>query len=511
MYRLFLITIFGFSTFLNAEYIEWNKVDKTQKIINIQDCKTYTCIEEFDKRMVGKKYTSNFKDGKFELFIIKRKKTTESFLPTTQSKTNKEKVLDKYTKALNFYKQKEYKKSNELLNELFQTNLNDKNINFYLGRTAFELKNYHDAIIAYERVLFEDPDNIRTNFELGRSHIASKAFNEAKPIFTALQKNPKTPENIKPFIAKFLILIDKHTQKYFFNGVLLFGINYDSNVNNKADDEIFNNVYIPAFNTYIDMNNTTTKDSDWAHQEVVILNHKYKQSDTRILKNDIMLFSKSMNKSRNSTKDIKLASYTFSLNELYSNKLSIDYALFTDALWIDDKSNLKSYGLFPKFKFPINKKLNSSGHIKYQIKNNQTNSNQDSNYLELNYALKYKYLNNLIPSVVTVYSQEKKEQSVLTSIDKKSINFKLSTTYMLKPNISIVPLVSYKYTNYDDEDTSYLVKRKDTEYKFGLMNTYIYSPKFLFQAGVDYTNNNSNIESNEYSKYTFTFNLIRPF
>lgn len=526
------------SSLLFGVLISNKEVNNSLSTISLASCDTYHCIESIENIIKNENYYIK-ESGKYYLVslvnikdedslktleeryiktfpdLIVKKKNYNNNKPIKETikkePTKKDIFLENYTKALELYKVKEYQKSNELLNILFQDNLNDPNINFYIGRTAYELQKYHEAIIAYERVLFEQPDSIRTKFELARTHLAAKAFNESKQLFLELSINEKVPNETKQLINKYLIVIDKNIQKHFLNGVLLFGVNYDSNVNNKANDDIFNNIYIPAFDTYIDMNNSTPDNSDWAHQEVVILNHKYKYNDTTTLKNDLMLFTKTMNNKKNSSKDIDMVSYTFAVNKLYPNTLSVDYGVFTDALWIDDKSNLKTYGIFPKFKYPINPKLNSSGHFKYQIKRNQTDSNQDSKYMELNYALQYKYLPVLIPSVTTTYTKEKKEQGILTSIDKQSLNLKLSATYMYQPNLSIVPTLSRKDTKYSDTDASYLVKQKDTEYKFGIMNTYIYSPLWLFQAGFDYTNNNSNITSSEYNKHTISFNIIRPF
>lgn len=71
---------------------------------------------------------------------IQQESNTTNELPKIQEKssvkTTKEIILNDYTQALNDFKNKNYQASYTLLNELFNKNLNDININFYLGRSA---------------------------------------------------------------------------------------------------------------------------------------------------------------------------------------------------------------------------------------------------------------------------------------------------------------------------------------------------------------------------------------
>lgn len=424
-------------------------------------------------------------------------------------KEDQKETIIQYKEALSLYKLKQYQKAYELFNILFENNLDDVNINFYLGRSAFELKNYHESIIAFERVLFSKPESTRTKLELAKAYFMSRKFRDAKKYFEESLKDPNLPENIKVGVNKYLEIIDNNTQKNFFSGVFLAGINYDSNVNNRSDYDLYNipNLPNPATNTVED-------EGDFAHQEVLILNHKYKKTDNTIFKNDFMVFSKTMNNHKNSAKDIDMISYTPTINHIYKNGLSVDYSIFADALWLDDISNLRTYGVMPKFTYILNKSVITNGYVKYQIKRNQVESSKinDSKYLELNNAWQFISKSGVSYGISFTFSKEQqKNEQANNTIDKDEYTLKTNSTYMIGKKISLAPTLSYKYAKYDHEDFLYKVKRSDDEYKASLTATYVYSPKWLFQLGGDYTKYRSNIQANEYSKHTFTFNLIRPF
>ena len=64
-----------------------------------------------------------------------------------------------YSKALKAFKNKNYDKSFKEFNLLFQNNLDNILINYYLGRSAYELGKYEFAISAYDRILIQEPNN----------------------------------------------------------------------------------------------------------------------------------------------------------------------------------------------------------------------------------------------------------------------------------------------------------------------------------------------------------------
>lgn len=530
MYRSVLV-VTSLSISLLGKYIEPIDVDKELGMISLPLCSNYPCVANIEQKIQAEQYTIKEKDGQFLIQIvnIKDKKQFEllkakyqkeyTFGQTQEPKKvqapviasipkeyENKKILEDYTQALTLYKQKKYQDSYIILNNLFEQNLDDANINFYLGRSAFEMKKYHDAIIAFERILFSNPESSRTKLELARAYFITKQYGEAKKRFLEVQEDTNVPQNIRDAVAKFLLAIENSTKKHFLNGIVLFGLNYDSNVKNTA---------LPH-NLGTTLSSTNEEISDWAHQEVAIINHKYLIDETSSFKNDILLFAKTMNNHKNSDNDIKMISYTPTLNILYEKGLSIDYSIFTDALWIDDKSYLRTYGIMPKFTYTLKKDLIYDGYLKLQDKNFQKpdDAAKDSRYLELQGGAKYLFDKTATYSGSFTYAQERKDSGAQTDVDKDSYSIKLSATYLASQKISLAPSLSYKNTYYKEKSTfanqSY-DNRKDNEYKIALMSTYVYSEQWLYQLSGDYMKNRSNNDANSYNKNTFTFNLIRLF
>lgn len=427
-----------------------------------------------------------------------------------ETKENSQELfLQQYKEAILLYKKKEYEKAYERLNILFETNLDNANINFYLGRSAYELQKYHEAIIAYERVLFAKPESKRAQLEMARAYFMAGQYEEAKKYFLKLHTSKDISLKLKKAIEKFLVTIDENIQKNFVNGILLAGVQYDSNIYSRSEFDAFDIPGIP-----ISANNSVENANGYAHQEVVIINHKYVVDDTTTIKNDTMAFSKSYFQNTYSDNDIKLLSYSPTYEKHYFKDWKVEYSVFADALWIDNSSNLRSYGVFPKVTYLGASKVLTQLHFKYQKKKYQKRSDQNKNstYKEAAMNFKFPYSKKLGFGLGVFYANEKKENSsVADVVDKNSYRLKASSSYSLTSKLSFAPQISYNTSYYKDYDTFNQKYRQDKEYKIAVMSTYALTPKWLFQVGGDYSNVNSNIQVNTYHKHTFTFNIIKAF
>ena len=164
---------------------------------------------------------------------------------------SKIKIIDDYTKALLLYKDKNYLKAYKLFLELSSKNLSDPNINFYLGRSAFELKKYSEAIVAFENVLFQKPDSTRVKFEMARAYFLNHQYNASKNMFLKVLDDKNSSDKLNDIAKKYLKAIALKEQKHFINGVVIAGVGYDSNINNSSKYRVFNNVYIEDIDSYI--------------------------------------------------------------------------------------------------------------------------------------------------------------------------------------------------------------------------------------------------------------------
>jgi tetratricopeptide (TPR) repeat protein len=77
-----------------------------------------------------------------------------------------------YKTGVSLYKNKKYQDSYNLFKKLFIKDFKNKNINFFLGLSAFELGLYDEALSAYERILIQDPNALRIKLEYAKTLFA---------------------------------------------------------------------------------------------------------------------------------------------------------------------------------------------------------------------------------------------------------------------------------------------------------------------------------------------------
>ncbi|MCK5110162.1 MAG: DUF560 domain-containing protein [Arcobacteraceae bacterium] len=411
-------------------------------------------------------------------------------------------LMASQSKAMEAFNKKDYKLSYKLFYKLFLNDLENTEINFYLGRSAFELKKYNIALTAYERITIQK-NSSRVQLEIARCYFMQKNYQESKRIFLELKKDSDS-EKLTLVIDKYLAKIDDKIAKNSLSGLIIMGIGYDSNLNNRATSDTYDISNL----TYT---NTTKDETASYHQEIAILNHKYKHNLQTTFKNDFMIFNKGT--LNHSDKNVQLLSYTPTVSYAHSNGLIVDYALFANRLWYGKKLYLNTLGIHPKLKYAYSQNLVINSSLKYQKKMNQieTNKNRNSRYMQFNLG-STKVLSSIINITPTIsLERERKSQGTLTNVDFNSIGFGFGLSYKLSNKFTLIPKISYKRKKYKDTDTNYLKKQTNNEYNLNLTGTYILSAGWVGQGIVNYSDIDSNIISSKYKKYTIGINFIKPF
>ncbi|MFA5904102.1 MAG: surface lipoprotein assembly modifier [Desulfobacula sp.] len=165
----------------------------------------------------------------------------------------------------------EFLESYNFLLKAFENNPENLDLNFYLGRAAFEIGNYEMAIMAFERILIVSPHENRVKLEIARAFQKLGANNTAiQYCQEVLATNP--PESVRKNINAFLTLIKKSEQTHFFNGQVATGIDWNNN--------IWASPSINTVNTIIgDVNLTgasSQKTQDWIYNTTIGLQHAYR-------------------------------------------------------------------------------------------------------------------------------------------------------------------------------------------------------------------------------------------
>lgn len=73
--------------------------------------------------------------------------------------------------------------------------------------------------MAYERILFEKPETLRVQFELGRTYLAKENYLDAKKYFLSITEDTKAPKDLVELSQKYLLLIEDKISKYKIGGI----------------------------------------------------------------------------------------------------------------------------------------------------------------------------------------------------------------------------------------------------------------------------------------------------
>jgi len=144
--------------------------------------------------------------------------------------------------GIKFFQSGEYNKSFAIFSQILEYGNSENDLDFYLGRSAFELGKFNEALFAFDRILIETDDRDwkkinRVKLELARTHLALGEKESAKKMFkSVLNSNP--PEIVKSRILSILNSIKENKpqqQKWNIFANLEFG--YETNINTQPSNK----------------------------------------------------------------------------------------------------------------------------------------------------------------------------------------------------------------------------------------------------------------------------------
>lgn len=289
-------------------------------------------------------------------------------------------------KAVSLYKKKDYNESFKILYKLFENNLNHKDINFYLGRAAFEINDFDTAVQAFERILILDESNHRVRLELARVFFIEGLYGESKSEFQkVLDSNP--PKDVKLKIHRYLAEIngkeESSKKKVFFMGLISLGAGYDTNVENSHDE----------FITITYENNATAqfegkeKEDSYSVQNVYL---KYRndigETYGYFLDTTFLAYNQIFKEyDSNNFTYLKLSPAFGYVNKKYT----LNSPFYVEKVLSDDKSYMTNFGFSPSINIKSSNKTLYSFGYKFASKNHDqdTYEKKDSYLNEFSFGL----------------------------------------------------------------------------------------------------------------------------
>jgi len=412
-----------------------------------------------------------------------------------------------YTKALEKFNHKNYKAAYKAFDALFFKHLDDVNINFYLGRSAFELGNYEEAMSAYERILLLHPESIRVRLELARTHYNMKMYESSEVEFQAILKNPDLPFIVREKVQRYLDAIENLKKKSFFKTMVMATYAYDTNYNTASIENKLNiaNINFP---------NNTKPIGDQFHQEMINLTNRY---DVGVrggfeIYNNVMLFSK--NYLHHDDRDVIFFNYTPSLQYTYNNSI-FSFGLLYEHLVYATQHYMNSYGFTPKYTYSFNNGLNANFYYKqkYMRYIQTSNYKRNATLYETGVSIQKSFTTQTMLSFgINAEAQRAQHFSQAKNLDveSNSLGFNFLAMQVLPFHFNAKFQMQMRQSNYLHTNLDQ-TKRDERFSSYNTTLSYKAYKGLLINVNWNFSKNDSNQDPYIYDKDVFSCNMIYNF
>ncbi len=413
-------------------------------------------------------------------------------------------VESQYDEALSSYKAKNFKNSYEILSKLYITRLSDANLNFYLGRSAFETGHYEVALAAFERVEMLDPASLRNKLEMARTYFMLKMYADSELAFREVLDNPNIPQNLRTNIEMFISKVKKVQQKSFTYATINVDWVYDSNVNYGSLDS--------QYNISVGTLPSAPVESDTALQVYADIVNIYDIGDKNgfAIKNRVKIYLKDY--ADLDAYDLQYLAYTPSLlykETKYLTELRADF----DILKLGSLEYLRTMAVVPRFEYTHTNTLRSITHFKYQKKDYSQKNQYDLNadHYEIEYSLQSILSPRSYIQASLTAIREKKDHGRRIDVDYDEYRVSLAYANQFTAVYGAEAFAEYRRRDYEDFSTLFSsVRADDAVMASASLNARVLKTLRLHLKGT-YNRVDSNQEKFSYHKHTVTLGINKTF
>ncbi len=435
-------------------------------------------IKKEDAIKALNKWKKKYKDAYIiELFEVKKR--------AKDNKKDKKKVSIAYKQPTTL---KFSKKQHEI--KKIVDNKKYKLDDFAIGIKKYNEGNYEEALMAFDRVLINDPNNQRAKLEYAKTLFMLGFYNDAQKIFIEVLKT-SPPSNVIENIEFFLTEIENRKKRNFFFGSVALGGVYDDNINN--------NTFLET-TSYADFNlsNDTNKTKKFYQTFELALSHIYVAKLFKI-SNTFFSYNEFGYDDRINYIDFRshlLKSFT---------KTRFSFGFNANKVYLGGDNNSYSLALNSLVDFTISKNLISTIKFGFE-KYNHEDINKSSDIAMAQIGFRYKYFHSFIN-----YKKYSKQNGDRFDISKDEVTSFLGISYILFKNV----ITNFHYyfisSQYTDLDPGFGFKRKDEKHRGVFSLRYYFLKNFSSEFSYNYITNRSNINAYTYNKNNFLIKLSYDF
>ncbi|EJF06945.1 hypothetical protein ThvES_00009360 [Thiovulum sp. ES] len=409
-----------------------------------------------------------------------------------------------------YFDEKKFNEAFKVFSELSKVGDTNPDLDFYLGRSAFQVGEFKEALFAFERVLIEAEDQKkinRTKLELARTHQQLGEKESAKALLNeVLMSNPPKPVQIN--IKKLLSSLEKKEEKAL--SVSLFAQilgGYEENVNSQPDIEDLRD-----FQGISDLDSDSV-DSSFVATTIALFSN-YKLSEIFAIQGSVFGYFQKYSEDE----DYDISSVSAQVSPvLFIDGYKFEMPMRYSTVTYGGEDLLSSFTYGVKASTSLSKQLGASVFANLKVKDmeNETTSIDDSMTTQLGISLNINSKSNsgfLRISIDDEVSDDDLAKS--TDLTNKTI-YTLQAKDTLKSvveKIDISGLYTFRYTDYENYIAQKDASTTDgtatvTQHTFGVDVKREMMKNVTLSLSGKYIINDSNNVPFEYSKYIFNFGL----
>ncbi len=355
-------------------------------------------------------------------------------------------------KGIQLFNAGQYQQSYDLLLGLFEQYPDHPELNFYLGRAAFETGQYEMAVMAYERILIASPLENRVKLEMARTFHAMGANNTARQYCReVLETQP--PDPVKKNIQAFLATIDQSEQTHFLNGQLSFGVDWNNNVwaspSSGTIKTIIGDIQLTGA--------SAKKTQDWIYNASLSLDHRYRFLYTNCAWKTDALFYAAMYQDT-SALDLRYAS-GLTGPEWTFQKDRVAARLLVRQIELGNTEYMNSYGFETSTNHIFSPGLYGRAGFVFERKDFPGNPLKDAEKSSLSVDLSLPVASAWVGA--GIYLEREKAYDDQYSYGR--IGSSLSVSQDLPFNFTGSARYAYQYSKYDEAQTLFSKERQDHE------------------------------------------------
>ena len=396
----------------------------------------------------------------------------------------------------------------QLLEPLEADRAGDVDYDYLLGVAAVESGSLTRGAFALERVLAINPNHKDARAEMAKAHYLLGEKDAAKAEFNnVLAQNPDA--QTKKSIEKLLTAIQKiEGTTTTFGAYLEFGLGRDSNVSSAPD---LLTIGVPLFGgLLLDLGSSGKAKADH------FMNLAGGVSFRQPIDENFAVFGSVSGTNRINGTEMAFDNSALDLNaglQYKQNKHSFTAALQDNHFDLDSEGFRHAYGVTGQYLYNINANSQAGAYLQYSRLKYTNNSDRNADRKVIGFNAGHVFKGDLSPVIYgSIYGgREEARDAGKQELSQDIAGFRMGGQVSLASKWQLQASMGVELRDNDENDTAFLMKRKDHQYDASLGINYFPIQDWSIKPQISYSKNDSNIDLNSYDRTVVSVSVRKDF